>query len=562
MLISFVLAGVQNTTEQAKTFIDIGDYSRAISILNEEILKNPRNVKVRKLLVHCFDEKEDWQNAIEELEVIQNLSFSPINDFYLLRLYALSDRFDKVLSLSQKYQPIEVYIGNLLSKDIDEFKKRISFLSDSLSIPVDSLQKLSEFFDAEKKLKDKVQFLEDSLGIKNYYLALGLYKLKNKEKFEFENLFEKAIALDSSFVDYIRKKVLDYIEVMEEPEPRLFATDYFYSDMHNYRQERGNLFKLIGLYDDALSEFRQAIYWIENDPNIDIEDLVSVWIKYNDYVQLLLKLKKYKQVATYVQALKTKYGESPIAEAWLRDAESGIIANTNSKTLLNDALEYFEQNQFRESKKYISLLKTYFRESTDAYKADSLLNIIEDQEERIKKEKQDEDKRLEEQRKENLSKLYVKIKEYQNSITTKKDDIEGITWYSPKDTYSYRNKYFIYAYIGQKGNEKPWLRFKCGVIRDKKIFFDEIIFSIDAERFNLPFEYSNKARDSYSEWVDVYVDETILEKIILMANSKTLKVRFANDSYVDFLISESAKEKIKTTIDYYSIIKQIAELNE
>jgi len=83
-------------------------------------------------------------------------------------------------------------------------------------------------------------------------------------------------------------------------------------------------------------------------------------------------------------------------------------------------------------------------------------------------------------------------------LNSKKDDIEGITWYSPEDGY----KSAVYFYIGKKEVGEPWLRWKIRYYGDDWLFIRRYRIKLDdAEAVSLvPTKDLKRDTGSGSVW--------------------------------------------------------------
>ena len=65
------------------------------------------------------------------------------------------------------------------------------------------------------------------------------------------------------------------------------------------------------------------------------------------------------------------------------------------------------------------------------------------------------------------------------NLRVKKDDIEGVTWYSPSVAEGYGTA--VYLYIGKKETGAPWLRWKIRYYGENWLFIQEYRIKIDNE---------------------------------------------------------------------------------
>src|SRR6266446_3219456 len=91
-------------------------------------------------------------------------------------------------------------------------------------------------------------------------------------------------------------------------------------------------------------------------------------------------------------------------------------------------------------------------------------------------------------------------KRLMRSLRVKKDDIEGITWYSPDVADGFETA--VYLYIGKKGTGEPWLRWKIRYYGDNWLFIRRYRIKIDQEEAKtlLPTEQIKHDNGSGSVW--------------------------------------------------------------
>src|ERR1035437_4602818 len=91
-------------------------------------------------------------------------------------------------------------------------------------------------------------------------------------------------------------------------------------------------------------------------------------------------------------------------------------------------------------------------------------------------------------------------KRLMGSLRVKKDDIEGITWYSPDAADGYKTA--MYLYIGKKGTGEPWLRWKIRYYGDNWLFIRKYRIKIDQEdaKTLLPTEQIKHDTGNGSVW--------------------------------------------------------------
>lgn len=237
LVIAFIFATCSKSNiNKAKELIEIGDYTQAVSNLNIEIEKNPKNIDARELLVKCYDYKKEWNNAIEQLLILKKINPQRIYDMSLFKFYALNNQFIKVKELFNKYSEYKnafKLLDNIDNKYSKKRKNKILFLADSLGIPSDSVYTIrdliwhelkilnpkirilindyEEKWEIEKK-NEKIQFT-DSLKLNNLFFAFFLWEIEEElelidyDYYLFCNYYKSLdfiLELDSCYYEYIR----------------------------------------------------------------------------------------------------------------------------------------------------------------------------------------------------------------------------------------------------------------------------------------------------------------------------------------------------------------------
>lgn len=319
----------KSNINKAESLIEIGDYTQAVSLLNTEVEKNPKNINARELLVKCYDFNKEWNKAIEQLKILNKINPQVIYDMGLLKFYALNHQFSDARKLLDQYKNYNKNardrFESIDNKYIIKQHEMKIIVTDSLCISSDSLYHIyySKYSDpdvveAKRKLdayadqcdydaKIEKRQVDDSLHIKNLYLAAFLYELIEDDYFD-DYLAEDMLELDSNYVEYIINPVLNYIDKMEEPK-------FDFPSYYDYHNERRELYEVIGYYENALDECETFLSmsdyltipdWYKDDEVM--LDIVFSRVKYNydNYFKLLLKLKRYKEVIEIIDKLKSE----------------------------------------------------------------------------------------------------------------------------------------------------------------------------------------------------------------------------------------------------------------
>ncbi|MBE7063218.1 MAG: hypothetical protein E7390_05470 [Ruminococcaceae bacterium] len=140
------------------------------------------------------------------------------------------------------------------------------------------------------------------------------------------------------------------------------------------------------------------------------------------------------------------------------------------------------------------------------------------------------------------------------------DAVRGMNFYYPTQMPYYSDvRSFVLPYIGQS-DSKTWLCMQCHYTGDDWVFFENITFAVDDERFYKSFNYFDLIRDNegWKVWEIANFEATAEDISILraIADSTQTIVRFQGDDYnFDFTVSESDKQAIRDVLTAYDILK-------
>lgn len=152
-----------------------------------------------------------------------------------------------------------------------------------------------------------------------------------------------------------------------------------------------------------------------------------------------------------------------------------------------------------------------------------------------------------------------------STMRVETDAVRGISFYYPQ-AFPYYTDYwgadvrcFALPYLGRSG-EDVWLRLVCDYTADDWIFFKQITFAVDDERYYKTFNYFDVVRDNaYGdvwEYVDIEVGNSEEELLWAIANSTQTIVRFEGDDYYyDFTVSANDKQAIRDMLTVYDALK-------
>lgn len=146
------------------------------------------------------------------------------------------------------------------------------------------------------------------------------------------------------------------------------------------------------------------------------------------------------------------------------------------------------------------------------------------------------------------------------------DKVRGLAFYYPSafpfysDYWAADQRSFVLPYLGKEG-DRVWLRLVCNYTADDWVFFKQITFAVDDERYTKYFNYFDVTRDNaYGdvwEYIDVDVSESNYEEILsAIADSNETIIRFEGDNYYrDFTVSAGDKEAIRQMLTVYQALK-------
>lgn len=146
------------------------------------------------------------------------------------------------------------------------------------------------------------------------------------------------------------------------------------------------------------------------------------------------------------------------------------------------------------------------------------------------------------------------------NMRVEKDDVRGMAFYYPQNFPNYIDtRCYVLPYIGQEG-DNVWLRLLCDYTEDDWVFFEQITFAVDDERYYKYYNYFDVVRDNdYGvvwEYVDTEVSDSDVEMLWAIANSTQTIVRFEGDEYYyDFTVSQGDKDAIREVLTAYEALQ-------
>lgn len=142
-------------------------------------------------------------------------------------------------------------------------------------------------------------------------------------------------------------------------------------------------------------------------------------------------------------------------------------------------------------------------------------------------------------------------------LRSKYDDISGVTWYHDKTTPT---TVFngMYAYIGVKEGDVPWVRLVFQYTADDYLSVQKFIIKADDQIFTVDEAEYGEIKTDHSggtvwEWLDRIATPEDHKIIKAVAESKTTKIRYlGRDYYNDKIVSEKQKVALKNIMQAYN----------
>jgi len=149
--------------------------------------------------------------------------------------------------------------------------------------------------------------------------------------------------------------------------------------------------------------------------------------------------------------------------------------------------------------------------------------------------------------------------ELQGKMNIFVDEVEGIKWFKDKTSPNillYEEHFYVY--LGQK-HDIVWPRFVLGIYRNKWVFFENVIFSIDGRRRELSLNYFDIKRESTGNGVKESIDINASDHIHLLKeiaeSTKTIVRCKGNHGSHDFEVSKKQKDAMKRVLRLYELMK-------
>lgn len=144
-------------------------------------------------------------------------------------------------------------------------------------------------------------------------------------------------------------------------------------------------------------------------------------------------------------------------------------------------------------------------------------------------------------------------------MRTKKDKMEGITFYTDKSSPYYSNQNGFYLYIGKGKKGKPWLRWSIKYTADDWLFIKSFKIKADNETFEKPYAKfdSDHSGGKIWEWYDENLKPNELNFMKKIISSKSATIRLTgNKYYKDKTITSKQKRALQNILDAYEALHE------
>lgn len=145
-----------------------------------------------------------------------------------------------------------------------------------------------------------------------------------------------------------------------------------------------------------------------------------------------------------------------------------------------------------------------------------------------------------------------------NRLKKEHDDVQDITWYKNPYFTHYTNTNYTSIYMGKSAS--IWLRLQMSYTGDDWIFFKQAYLSYDGKTQQIYFnQYREKQSDNGSggvwEWIDVKVDDKLLEFLRGFSKSKNAKMRLSGQYTKTRKLSYNERRGIADVLAGYDVLK-------
>lgn len=153
-----------------------------------------------------------------------------------------------------------------------------------------------------------------------------------------------------------------------------------------------------------------------------------------------------------------------------------------------------------------------------------------------------------------------------NRLIKKKDEMSSFVWYFNPYFTHYENTNRVSVYIS-KISDLMWLRMKMSYTGDDWIFFENAYLSYDGNTKGISFDkYKEKESDNSGgevwEWIDIAVEDDLLEFLRAMVNGKSVKMRLSGKYSKTRDLSVNEIKAIKDVLLAYDVLKEELDKEE
>lgn len=231
-------------------------------------------------------------------------------------------------------------------------------------------------------------------------------------------------------------------------------------------------------------------------------------------------------------------------------AEIDDIKN-GPERLLNEAKSSIDRSDLITSKTKLEKIVSSHPSSEEYKEAQELLIKVN----QSIKEKSDLDaKQAAEKAKLEKERLSNAVKNLRSST----DEMKGITWRYDKSTPKYNDVNSFHVYMGQEGNNTPWLRFRVQYKSDDWLFIEKYLIKTDNNSYTIYADREVERDNGYGgiwEWYDTKMTSEIYNILKDIISSKNTRLRSEGKQYYkDRQISAKEKQGLKNVLDAYEAL--------
>lgn len=162
---------------------------------------------------------------------------------------------------------------------------------------------------------------------------------------------------------------------------------------------------------------------------------------------------------------------------------------------------------------------------------------------------------LEKQKKDEEQKRLKAVNKLKKSV----DELSGTTWYKNPYFTHFTNSNLTSLYIGKSGST-VWLRLLMSYTGDNWIFFENAYLSYEGNTKEIYFDkYDDKETEVGNggvwEWIDVVVDDSDLDFLKQMAESKDCKMRLSGKYSKTRNLSLNERKAITDVLLAYDVLR-------